>query len=220
MPDVPNPNRAPPRPETPARVLALGDSYTIGEAVGEEERWPAQLAAMLREDGWKVAPPEFVARTGWTTDELAEGIDRARPEGPYEFVTLLIGVNNQFRGRSETEYREQFRELLKRAAGCARDRDPKRVVALSIPDWGAMPFGQRYDRAKVAREIDRFNAIGKDEAEKAGARWVDVTPLSREAPKRPELAARDGLHPSGAQYAEWARLALPEARKALEGAAK
>ena len=196
------------------RFLALGDSYTIGESVPEEQRWPVQLAAMLRERGVPVDDPVIIARTGWTTDELAAGIGAAPPEGRFDLVSLLIGVNNQYRGRDAEEYRTQFRERLTQAIGFAGG-DPRRVIVLSIPDWGVMPFAEGRDRARIASEIDRFNAINREETSRAGARYVDVTPVSREATGNPALAAGDGLHPSGAQYTRWAQLALPAALAAL-----
>ena len=130
---------AAPPPAAEIRILALGDSYTIGESVAEEERWPVRLAAMLRSRGWSVAEPWFVARTGWTTDELSSGIDAARPDSAYDLVTLLIGVNNQYRNRSEEEYRAQFRALLGRAIGFARGK-ASHVLVVSIPDWAVTPF--------------------------------------------------------------------------------
>nr|WP_325311146.1 SGNH/GDSL hydrolase family protein [Longimicrobium sp.] len=193
------------------RYLALGDSYTIGEGVAPEERWPTQLAAMLRARGIGVADPEIVATTGWTTDELDAGIDAAAPRGPYTLVSLLIGVNNQYRGRPADEYRAQFRALLRRAIGFAGG-DAGRVVVLSIPDWGVTPFAEGRDRAQIAHEIDAFNAINRDAARELGARWVDVAPASRLAPS---AVVGDGLHPSAEQYRDWAVLAFPEALAAL-----
>ena len=192
--------------------LALGDSYTIGERVNAAERWPVQLAAALRAAGVDLGEPRIVAKTGWTTDELAAAIAAERITGTFDFVSLLIGVNNQYRGRSASEYREQFRALLTQAVGFAGGR-AARVMVLSIPDWGVMPFAEGRDRAKVAAEIDQFNAIARDEATRAGARWVDITPTSRAM--HPGWAAADGLHPSGVQYAAWAALALPMAKAAL-----
>jgi lysophospholipase L1-like esterase len=197
------------------RYLALGDSYTIGEGVEPDGQWPAQLAVMLRERGIGVADPEIIARTGWTTDELDAAIDEAAPRGPYALVSLLIGVNNQYRGRPADEYREQFRALLRRAIGFAGG-DASRVVVLSIPDWGVTPFAEGRDRAQVAREIDAFNAIAHQETGDAGSHWLDVTPASRRAPAS---VVGDGLHPDAAQYHEWAALALPEALAALRSAA-
>ena len=197
-------------------MLALGDSYTIGEGVAEGDRWPVRLAAMLRARGIAVASPDIVARTGWTTDELSVGIDAARPGGSYGLVTLLIGVNNQYRGRSGEEYRTQFRALLARATTFAGSR-ASRVIVVSIPDWGVTPFAQGRDRARIATEIDAFNVINREETVRAGARYVDVTPMSKRAATEKELVAGDGLHPSATMYAEWARLALPVAVEALGG---
>ena len=203
--------QTPPSPNS-NRFLALGDSYTIGESVSAEERWPNQLARALRDRGVNVADPEIIARTGWTTDELSAAIDSAAPRGPYSLVTLLIGVNNQYRGRDAEQYRREFVALLNRAIGFAAN-EPKRVIVVSIPDWGVTPFARTRDASKIAGEIDRFNAINREEALKAGARYVDVTPISR----RPDsdLVAADGLHPSGKMYAEWVKLILPEAIEGL-----
>jgi lysophospholipase L1-like esterase len=193
-----------------ARFLALGDSYTIGEAVAADERWPVRLTSLLRARGIAVADPEIVARTGWATDELSAAIDAASPRGPYDLVSLLIGVNNQYRGRSAAEYREQFRGLLARAIVFAGNR-ADRVVALSIPDWAVTPFAADRDRTQVSREIDEFNGVNRDEAQRAGSQYVDVTAISRRAAREPNLIASDGLHPSAMMYEEWARTVLPVA---------
>lgn len=196
------------------RFLALGDSYTIGEGVAEKERWPMQVAALLEQRGVAIAPPEIVARTGWTTDELAEGIALARPAGAYALVTLLIGVNDQYRGRDEHEYRGRFAGLLEQAIGFAGGA-PGRVLVLSIPDWGVTPHAAGRDRAAISAAIDRFNAINRDESRRAGTRYVDVTPVSRGAAIDRSLLAPDGLHPAGRMYARWAQLALPAALAAI-----
>jgi lysophospholipase L1-like esterase len=195
----------------PARFLALGDSYTLGEAVAPEERWPAQLARALRAEGYDVGDPEIIATTGWTTDELMAGIDAASPRGPFELVTLLIGVNDQYRGRPSAEYREPFDRLLRRAIDLAGG-DSSRVIVLSIPDWGVTPFAEGRDRARIAREIVAYNAVNREEASRAGAHYVDVLPSARRAASDPSLLATDGLHPSGKMYAEWCELVLPAAR--------
>jgi len=192
--------------------LALGDSYTIGEKVDSASRWPVQLARALRAGGAEVADPLIIAKTGWTTDELGAGIERAGVKGTYSLVSLLIGVNNQYRGRPADEYRVQFRGLLDEAIGFAGGK-AARVIVLSIPDWGVMPFAQGRDRAKIGREIDQFNAIAREESQRAGAAWVDITAASRET--HDGWSASDGLHPSGAQYTAWAALALGPAKKAL-----
>ncbi len=198
------------------KYLALGDSYTIGERVDPTLRWPVQLADLLRGQGLEVGAPEIIARTGWTTDELSDAIDAAAPTGPYDLVSLLIGVNNQYRGRAVAEYREQFVFLLNRAVGFAGGR-PERVLVLSIPDWGVTPYAQGRDRAGIGEQIDAFNAVAAEETSRAGAVYVDVTPNSRLAADDAALIAPDGLHPSGAMYAAWAALALPAACRALTG---
>lgn len=216
MPDAPtpaDPARLDAASEGAARYLALGDSYTIGEGVPEAGRWPVQLAAALRQSGTPVAGPQIVAVTGWTVDELDAGIDAAAPEGPFDLVTLLVGVNDQYRGRPVEGYRERYRAMLRRAVGFAGD-DPGRVVAVSFPDWGATPFGGRDARPQdqIAAEVDAFNAAARAEAEAAGVAWVDVTALSR---SQGALVVADELHPSAEAYAAWAERIAPAARAAL-----
>jgi lysophospholipase L1-like esterase len=190
-----------------ARYLALGDSYTIGESVAPADRFPHQLARELN-----LGDPQIIAKTGWTTDELNAAIDSAHPRGPYDLVTLLIGVNNQYRGRDAEQYRGEFAALLQRAIAFAGGEATK-VVVVSIPDWGVTPFAEGRDRGKVGHEIDTYNGINREETARAGARYVDITAVSRRAD--PALVAGDGLHPSPAQYTEWVKLILPEARAAL-----
>ena len=192
----------------PIRYLALGDSYTIGESVSEADRWPNQLALRLNDRGYKTEVT-IIAQTGWTTQELAEGIRVANPRGKYDLVTLLIGVNNQYRGQAVETYRQEFRGLLSQAIGFA-GRDVDRVIVLSIPDWGFTLFAARADTAKISSEIDTFNAVNRDESALAGVRYVDVTPITRRGLSDPALLAVDGLHPSGAMYALWVDLVLPE----------
>lgn len=195
--------------------LALGDSYTIGESVPAEQRWPVQLAKLLGEEGYRVGEPRSVARTGWTTDELSAAIEKEQISGTYDLVSLLIGVNNQYRGYSAEAYRQEFAELLEQAITFAGG-DAGRVLVLSIPDWSVTPYAQGRDQAAIAAAIDLFNLINREETEKRGARYIDVTPISRQATEDISLIAPDGLHPSGKMYGEWARLALPAAVQALK----
>ena len=199
------------------RYLALGDSYTIGEAVAEPERWPVQLVALLRDRGVTISDPEIIAVTGWTTAELSAGIDAGNPQGPFDLVSLLIGVNNQYRGLDLDEYRRELGALLVRARGLAGHRE-SRVLVLSIPDWSVTPFAEGRERATIAAAIDRFNAAKREQAVANGAAWVDITPVSRRAETDRSLLAEDGLHPSGRMYAEWARLAARPALAALGAA--
>lgn len=200
----------------PITYLALGDSYTIGEAVPESQRWPHQLASMLRAEGIALQSPTTIARTGWTTDELDAAIDEVAPAGPFGFVSLLIGVNNQYRGRDPDNYRSEFAALLDRAVDFAGG-EPTRVMVLSIPDWGVTPFGQGSgrDTALIARQLDTYNAINRELSRERGVAWVDIAPVSRQRGAEPDMVAADGLHPSGVMYREWARAALPVARTLL-----
>ena len=195
------------------KYLALGDSYTIGENVDESERWPNQIAQKLEEQGHQTEVT-IITKTGWTTDELWQGIQATKLYPPYDLVSLLVGVNNQYRGGDSEEYREQFVFLLNKAIEYAGG-DSNRVVVLSIPDWGVTPFAAGRDTVQIAEEIDAFNAINKAETEKAGAHYIDITPISRQAASDPTLIASDGLHPSGKMYAQWAQLALPVALNIL-----
>ena len=196
------------------RYLALGDSYTIGEGVAPEARWPVQLAALLRARGLALDPPAIVARPGWTTGELAAAIEADPPAGTFELVSLLAGVNDQYRGLPLESFRAGQRALLGRAITYAGG-DAARVLAVSIPDWGVTPFAAGRDRGAIAHAIDAFNAAARESAAAAGARWLDVTGVSRRAAESPALLAADGLHPSAAMYAEWAGLAEPLAAAAL-----
>jgi lysophospholipase L1-like esterase len=199
-----------------ARFLALGDSYTIGEGVEPEGRWPDQLAAALRKSGSAIATPEIVARTGWTTDELSGAMDKHAFHPPYDLVTLLIGVNNQYRGRDLDNYRAEFRALLQRAITLAGNR-PQHVVVVSIPDWGVTRFGQHSgrDTRQIARELDLYNAANADVAASLQVRHADVTAASRNQGDHPDMLVGDGLHPSAAMYRRWVETIEPQARAAL-----
>lgn len=185
--------------------LALGDSYTIGEQVPFAENYPNQLVQLMRKDGYDFHAPEIVARTGWTTDELQFGINNHIFRPAYDFVTLLIGVNNQYRGRSTEEYEAHFSDLLDQAIAFAGSRK-ERVAVLSIPDWGITPFAAGKEQAKISQEIDLFNEINRRVTTTAGIHYIYITGLTREAQNDSSLLADDGLHPSGKEYKRWAGL--------------
>jgi lysophospholipase L1-like esterase len=197
------------------KYLALGDSYTIGQSVDITQRYPVQIADSLEKRGYTVEDPRIIAVTGWTTSDLQAGITAANPQGPYDLVSLLIGVNNQYRGQDINIYRKEFGELIDQSILFA-GRDTGRVFVLSIPDWGVTPFASGMDREKIAREIDQYNAINKEITLSKGIVWIDVTGISRLAETDLTLIAGDGLHPSGKMYTEWVRLALPEIVKMLK----
>ena len=203
------------RVETRRDFLALGDSYTIGEGVDPLQCWPAQLVARLREQSVEVGVAEIVATTGWTTDELKEAIDARDFTPPYALVSLLIGVNNQYRGRDLDSYADEFSQLLEFAVRMAGG-DPGNVIGVSIPDWGTTKFAatRHVDAAKVAVDINLFNAIAQKTSITHGVNWVDVTGISRG--EAHDMLAEDGLHPSADQYALWVKAILPVAHRILE----
>lgn len=192
------------------RYLALGDSYTVGEGVGERASFADRIEEGQRSTvngqrgsvDRRPSTVDRIATTGWTTGELLAAIRATPPEGTYDLVSLCIGVNNQYRGLPMHEYQAEFAELLDLAIGFAGGR-AQRVVVLSIPDWGVTPFAEGRDRARIAGEIDAFNRVAEAETRQRGAVWVNVTEDSR---RHPSDVVADGLHPSARAYARWARL--------------
>lgn len=198
------------------KYLALGDSYTIGEGVKESERYPIQLKDKLKEAGINLNEVNIIAKTGWTSDELNAAIDKQNPNSDYDLVTLLIGVNNQYRGRDTANYRDEFAALLERAIGFTSSKE--NVIVISIPDWGVTPFAKEKgkDQQQVTTEIDIFNKINLEETLKRNIEYLDVTDISREALNDLSLLAEDGLHPSGKMYSLWVDRIYPIAKSILE----
>lgn len=203
-------------PARDQKYLALGDSYTIGESVAQGSSFPYQLAARLNSLGIKVGVPKIIAKTGWTTSELRDAIKAEVLNTKFDIVTLLIGVNNQYRGNSIDTYRTEFRELMQTAIGLAGG-NKAHVFVVSIPDWGATPFGTQSGRGvqRIAKEIDAFNAVNKEETLKEGISYTDITAGSRNAATDNSLVAEDGLHPSGLMYRDWVTLLAPSIYKVL-----
>lgn len=199
--------------KTKAKYLALGDSYTIGESVNEDQRFPVQLVKMLNDNGIKTSPATIIAKTGWTTNDLSIGIKNSGISGTFDLVTLLIGVNNQYQGRDTSEYRVQFRELLQTAVQFAKGTE-KRVVVISIPDYGVTPFGISNEK-KIGEEIDLFNKINKQESDLIKVKYVYITSISRVAKVESSLLAPDGLHPSAEMYRLWVESIYPVAKLIL-----
>lgn len=196
--------------------LALGDSYTVGESVPEAQSYPYQLIAKMGLQHYQVNTPTIIARTGWRTDQLISEIATSGIAAKkYNFVTLLIGVNDQYQGISAENYRGQFIQALKTAISFA-DGNVTRVFVLSIPDYGVTPFAHG-NEASIGPQIDQFNSINKQESFKAGVNYLDITAISRQAATDPSLIAPDGLHPSGKMYALWINLLEPMVVAQLKG---
>ncbi|MEY3059693.1 MAG: hypothetical protein RL000_1045 [Bacteroidota bacterium] len=183
--------------------LALGDSYTIGESLPLKDNFPYQTVDLLKQKGIQISKPVIVAKTGWTTDELMTAIEMQQLKGQFNFVSLLIGVNNQYRGRDIENYQKEFEQLLQKAIAFAGGTT-NHVFVLSIPDWGATPFAEGRDRLKIANEIDQFNSVNKKISERFKVNYIEITAGTREASKDPSLVAEDKLHPSKKEYARWA----------------
>ena len=185
--------------------LALGDSYTIGEGVEESERYPNQAVEILKSKNLIFEKPLIIAKTGWTTDELDKGIEDAGIEGKtYDLVTLLIGVNNQYRGRPISDYEIEFQKMLTKAIQFAKG-DPKHVLVISIPDWGVTPFAETRgtDRKNIAKEIDDCNAAKERISIQLGVHYIDITEEYRKIGALPEMVVEDKLHPSALVYKSW-----------------
>lgn len=197
------------------KYLALGDSYTIGESVAEAERWPNQLVAKVsagKETTFE--PVEIIATTGWTTDELKSGIAEVSPkENTYDFVSLLIGVNNQYRGYPIADFEREFEELLNQAIAYAKKKE--NVFVVSIPDYGVTPFAASKDPEKIGKEVKAYNDLSKRIAGKYGIAFFDIYPISKKALNDNSYVAGDKLHPSGKMYAEWADLIMPWLEKKM-----
>jgi lysophospholipase L1-like esterase len=188
--------------------LALGDSYTIGQSVGVENSWPVQLTGLLIAEGLDVQKPEIIAQTGWTTQDLKKAIAKADLDPTYDLVSLLIGVNDQYQGVDISKYPSNFRFLLEKAVALAGNK-PDHVLVLSIPDYGATPFGKQKNSKKISAEIEKYNSISKSIADSLGVHYINITPISEKAKTNPALVAYDGLHPSAKMYKQWVEKVIP-----------
>ena len=191
--------------DAPINLLALGDSYTVGEQVGKLESWPVQLVRSMRVAGRAVSEPTIVAVSGWATSDLIQALQLTDLESPFDVVTLQIGVNNQFRQGTVVDFEADLAELTKTSIDLVGG-DASRVILLSIPDWSVTPFAEGSPKDQIAGEIDEFNAVVRAQAETSGTHFIDITPISRRAENELELVASDGLHPSAKMYAEWVEL--------------
>lgn len=188
------------------KFLALGDSYTIGESVAPEQRWPHLLVDALNEQGEAFAPPDIIATTGWRTDDLKNAILKAKPQSDYDLVSLLIGVNNQYQGKTAESYAPEFEALLEMAIGFAGG-DPSKVFVVSIPDYGFTPFGKERQE-QITKAVDAFNKVNREITLKHRVQYFNITDISRKGFEDPALVASDKLHPSGKMYAAWVEVIL------------
>jgi lysophospholipase L1-like esterase len=186
------------------KFLVLGDSYTIGESVAEDQRWPVQLMKAFEQEGYSVEPPTIIATTGWRTDDLKKAILPLKPPHDYTLVSLLIGVNNQYQGKPVARYALEFEELLLMAISHAGG-DKSKVFVVSIPDYGFTPFGKEKQSA-ISNALNEFNHVNKSITEKNGVRYFNITDISRQGLEDTTLVADDGLHPSGKMYGQWVKL--------------
>ena len=188
--------------------LALGDSYTVGESISKKHTWPKQLVDSLKKRNIFLSEPRIIAKTGWTTDELKKAINDSSLDYPYDWVSLLIGVNNQYRGRDLDEFKLQFESLLLEAIAFSGNRK-ERVFVISVPDWGSMPFAKDRDPNKIAIEIDNFNQIIYEVCAFENIKFIDITPITRNIYSNPNWIAKDSLHPSKEQYSKWVEKIIP-----------
>lgn len=195
-----------PQPADPIRYLALGDSYTIGESVSSDQNFPAQLYDALQQSGIPVSSYKIIARTGWTTANLKAAIEGASYKDTFNMVSLLIGVNNQYQGKSIETYKVEFVELANRAIQYAGGKK-ERVFVVSIPDYGYTPFGKN-NQQSISTQIDAFNVANKQLSDSLGLTYYNITPISRRGLSEPDLVAGDGLHPSAKMYKEWVELIM------------
>ncbi|MDB0043162.1 GDSL-type esterase/lipase family protein [Flavobacteriaceae bacterium] len=191
-----------------SKFLALGDSYTIGQSVAISERWPVQFIKELKTNTSAIDTLQIIAQTGWRVDQLKEAMNNSNLEPPYGLVSLLIGVNNQFQGQDAVEFRPEFIEILEKSLKLVKNRT-ERLFVVSIPDWGSSPYGSTLNRTQISKEIDDFNSVLKEESEKRGIRYFNITTISRRALTDNSLIASDRLHPSGKMYKLWVDKIIP-----------
>ena len=189
--------------ESPNSFIALGDSYTIGEGVNEDERWPNQFVDVAYENGVDFDQPMIIAETGWKTYDLLNAINQTNFTKKYDYISLLIGVNNQFNSRPIDEFEEDLNKLMDEMKRIKKNDG--NIIIISIPDWGYTPFGESNDMSDISEKINLFNSSLRKFASTNDLKYVDVTEISRRAINEPDLITNDNLHPSGIMYLEWAK---------------
>jgi lysophospholipase L1-like esterase len=203
------------QPSEPLRYLALGDSYTIGTAIDQENSYPNQLADTLISKGIEIETPQIIATNGWTTTDLKEGIQEAQPDSNFDMVSLLIGVNNQYQGKDIGLYRTEFRELLEKAISFAGG-NADHVFVISIPNYGVTPFASSRNPEKIRTELQNYDRIAKEISSEYDIPFINITPISELAADDLSLLATDELHPSAKMYSMWIGEMLPNVNKIIE----
>lgn len=197
------------------RYLAIGDSYTVGEGIETTQSWPSQLKRKLLEEGVEEVELTVVAATGYTTREVTQLVNTAIFDKPFDIISIQIGVNNQYRGESLAQFGEELEDLFEKIASNNYLKNAKLCI-VSIPDWGATPFGSSYDRVQIAIEINQFNGLKRNAAEVKSAPFINITDISRTNPDATELVAADGLHPSELMYSYWVERIFPVVKQQLQ----
>ena len=216
-------NESEPVEETPpivqdiglVRYLAIGDSYTVGEGIETTQIWPSQLKRKLLENRVEEVELTVIAATGYTTREVTQLVNTATFEKPFDIISIQVGVNNQYRGESVAQFGEELEEMFQTIASNYYLKDAKQFV-VSIPDWGATPYGSSYDRVQIAIEINQFNGLKRNITEARSAPFINITDISRTDPDAPEFVASDGLHPSELMYSYWVERIFPIVKQQLQ----
>ena len=197
------------------RYLAIGDSYTLGEGLETAQSWPYQLKRKLLEYGVEEVELTVVAATGYTTRELTQLLNTTTFDKPYDIISIQIGVNNQYRGESLEQFGEELDNMFEKIASNYYLKDAKQFV-VSIPDWGATPFGSSYDRVQIAIEINQYNGLKRNTSEARAAPFINITDISRTNPDASELVVLDGLHPSELMYSYWIERIFPVVKQLVQ----